>query len=82
MPIKALRARSFIVTLNNPKNELSDYESAAKKANAIWFTAQLEKGANGTVHVQAALGFKNPTLAGTVTKIFPGCHVERAKAPA
>jgi len=69
--------------LNNPEHGLEDYMSAAKAAKATWYMSQLEKGKEtGTVHIQAALGFANPVWSNTIKKIFPGAHIERAKAPA
>lgn len=47
--------------------------------DALYARAQLEKGAEGTPHYQACVGYKTPKRLATMIKRFPGCHVEITK---
>lgn len=52
---------NWLGTLNNPKIEAKDFlESWFKKANAVYVVGQLEKGAEGTPHIQYFVNFKKP----------------------
>lgn len=55
------KARMFIGTLNNPdETALPAYlESWHKLAGAVYVTGQLEKGENGTPHLQYFIQFKS-----------------------
>ena len=59
---------NYLGTYNNPKNfEPQEYlEMWVKKASAVYVVGQLEKGAEGTVHIQFFINFKKPgmTIAG------------------
>jgi len=56
----------FLGTLNNPLEHHADFdlaqylESWKTKAGAVYVTGQLEKGEEGTPHVQYFVQFKKP----------------------
>jgi hypothetical protein len=53
------RARNWICTLNNPDIEIKDYlEAWFTKGKAAYVCGQLEKGEEGTPHIQYYLNFK------------------------
>lgn len=49
------------------------------KKDALYARGQLEKGAEGTPHFQACVGYKQPRHFKAMIKKFPGCHIEAAK---
>lgn len=51
-------SRNFIVTLNNPKIDVSELKEIVVKLGFTYFRGQLEKGAEGTPHIQACFGGK------------------------
>lgn len=61
-----MKSSRWIGTLNNPKAEPEEFLRLwFEKAGARYVTGQLEKGQEGTVHIQYALYFKDPVrLAG------------------
>lgn len=53
--------------------------SAFKASGASWFVGQLEKGEEGTVHLQAAIGYENAVRFSTIKKVVPQAHIENSK---
>lgn len=59
-----------MITVNNPPQSLEDYFLAAKNSGATFARMQLEKGEQGTLHVQAIIGFKTPVAPPKLRKVF------------
>lgn len=76
------KARNWIITLNNPELDVEDYALALKLSGATWFVGQLEKGDKGTIHLQAAFGYKDPIRFSAVKKILPEAHIEKTNCGA
>lgn len=52
---------NWLGTLNNPTVDPQEFlQSWHNKANAVYVVGQLEKGAEGTVHIQYFVNFKKP----------------------
>jgi hypothetical protein len=52
---------NYLATLNNPEVDPREFlESWVTKAKASYVTGQLEKGQEGTVHIQYFINFKKP----------------------
>lgn len=74
------RGRNWILTINNPAGAPSE---AIPDDERIRFAAwQLERGEQGTEHIQAFLQFKQPVRFGTLKLLFPTAHIEQARDPA
>lgn len=70
------RARSYILTVNNPEGtELSQHP---REKYAIW---QLEAGENGTRHIQAYVQLEAPVAFSTMVALYPRAHIEVARSP-
>lgn len=52
------KSRNFFLTKNNPTESLEEFESVLKHQADYW-ACQYEKGAQGTKHFQACMGYKN-----------------------
>ena len=72
------KARHWIMTWNNPDITLDEFKTLSERAGASTMQAQLEKGENGTVHIQAYLGYPNNVHFNSVKKKFSKCHIEKA----
>lgn len=70
------KARRWLGTLNNPDVALArDYlELWHTKAGARYVNGQVEKGAEGTVHVQFFLNFKDPVRISALKKHCARAH--------
>lgn len=76
------RSRGYMIVINNPKPQ--DYliwksinpEFKPKVKHAIY---QLERGSNGTLHMQGGIYFENQVLWRSVKKMFPRAFVEDAR---
>lgn len=73
----------FIGTLNNPTEHYKDFiaqdwlEAFHKKAGAVYTNGQLEKGTEGTVHLQFYTSFPKETRGKRITamkKLCPHTH--------
>lgn len=73
-----MTARTFICTWNNPEEEPDVLlERIHNTLKAVYTVGQLEKGENGTPHIQFAINFKSP-VRGTKFKKWP-VHWEKAR---
>ncbi len=65
---KQITGRTFIGTLNNPSEHYPDItpdeylQAWRTRAGAEYVTGQLEKGQEGTVHIQFFVQWKKPAL--------------------
>ena len=78
------RNRHFQVVINNPEIALDEFRALCEnQLNATAMQAQIEKGENGTPHIQAHLSFTDAKSFATLKKRLPhGAHIEKAKNPA
>lgn len=77
----AQRATCWSITINNPTEE--DFDAVANRQGVVWFKqfeGQIEKGENGTPHIQGMLRTAS-TKFSAVKKLFPRAHIEIAKSP-
>jgi len=70
---KQVRARNWLLTLNNPDKKLEDIHILT---GAVYTCGQLEKGKEGTVHLQFFQNFKNATNLGFYKKFDKRIHAE------
>ena len=65
------RNRSWFLTINNPEsNELYQHKT---ERYAAW---QIEKGQNGTEHIQAVIHLSNAISFSAIKKVYPTAHIE------
>lgn len=71
-------SRNFVITYNNPKEDIHQLLERIKAYGFTYGRAQLERGESGTLHIQATFGGKQckPTM---LHKLLPGVHVEVAR---
>lgn len=76
-----MSARNWLGTYNNPPAEfIIDYlEKWHTGGNARYVVGQLEKGAEGTPHIQFFLNFKNETRMAALKKHCGKAHFEPVK---
>lgn len=68
------------MTLNNPELFTADYlEQIHKKSKATYTVGQLEKGAEGTPHIQFFMNFKTPVRPTAIKKLDNRLHIEVVK---
>lgn len=68
------------MTLNNPDEFHEDYlENFYKKTKAQYVCGQLEKGAEGTLHLQFFANYKDQKKAGGIKKHDNRLHIEIVK---
>lgn len=74
------RVRGWCVTINNPneEDEITVY-SLPESTQIKYGVMGLEKGENGTPHVQGFIYFHNPTRFATVKSIFGRAHIEHMR---
>lgn len=72
--------RHFIITWNNPTETLENFSKNVTEIGFKYFAGQIEKGENGTRHIQAAFGGKRCRID-QIKKAFPKLHIEIAKHP-
>lgn len=69
------KQRSWSITWNNPPDDWST--TFEKMEHLFKYIAQEETGEkNGTKHIQAGIRSNNPRSFKSITKLFPGCHIE------
>jgi len=67
-------SRNYVFTLNNPEsNDLPDFQHARY---IVW---QLEKGENGTKHIQGYIELSSPRRIAALKKWLPRAHFETRK---
>lgn len=70
-------SRNWLMTLNHPKVEAKDYlEKIFRLSKAKYCCGQLEKGKEGTPHLQFFLNFKEPCKASKIKKLDKELHIE------
>lgn len=75
---QAKKLRSYVFTINNyTDDDLKELERISKVAKKL--VAQVERGEEGTPHVQGVVQFKNPKTFATLKKQLPRAHIEKCK---
>ncbi len=77
------RARTWILTLNNPSSELLAQlrsQKALLKYKVKQYLIQEEVGKEGTPHLQGAIQFEDNLEFNTVKRIFPTAHWEKSRS--
>lgn len=76
-----MKSRNWLGTLNNPQDGL--YKEYLEKWMTVkgckYVCGQLEKGAEGTVHIQYFLNFAEPTRVSALKKYCSRSHFEEVK---
>lgn len=72
---------NWLGTLNNPEVSCQDFlESLFNKMNAVYVVGQLEKGAEGTPHIQFFINLKKPGCRMAALRKFCGkAHYEEVR---
>jgi hypothetical protein len=74
------KVRNYLCTLNNPPEGYEDYLRLwYEKGKARYVCGQLEKGAEGTLHLQYFLNFSNPQRLAALKKHCSKSHFEPVK---
>lgn len=69
------RKRYWFITVNNPTEEIKKkIREIANAKNDYVF--QVEKGEQGTVHIQGVLLYKHPQRFSSIKKLLPTAHIE------
>lgn len=73
--------RNWLATLNNPDDIVAPefLEMIYEKTNAVYVCGQVEKGEEGTVHIQYFLNVKKPMRLAALKKICARSHFEPVK---
>lgn len=72
--------RTWLITKNNPDTDSRDWLCALyEKSGAVYVCGQLEKGANGTPHIQAYVNFKTPQRLAKLQKYDKKIHAVPVK---
>lgn len=72
--------RNWLGTLNNPDMTPQEYlEAGYTKLKAKYTCGQLEKGEEGTPHIQFFVNCNPPQRLAAMTKAFPKAHFEKVK---
>ena len=69
-------ARNWLCTLNNPGD--CSLAKIHELTGAVFTVGQLEKGENGTLHLQFFQNFKGPVRLSHYKKVLPAAHCEAA----
>jgi len=74
------QSKNWLITINNPSTDAKSTIQFVQQLGFTWGAAQLERGEQGTEHIQAAFGGKQFRFD-SLKKLFPGAHIESAKHP-
>lgn len=72
------KSANWFMTVNNPKQTIQEFFELLRK-DAVFARVQEERGAEGTHHYQACVGYKSQRHFLKLQKSFPGAHIERSK---
>lgn len=76
------RSTCWSITINNPTQaDIDNTNNVSGWKDFIEFQGQIEKGENGTEHIQGMLRTKSVKFS-VVKKHFPRAHIEVARSPA
>ncbi len=73
-----MTSRNWLLTLNNPEDLAQDYlERIHGSLKAVYTVGQLEKGEEGTPHIQFYMNFKAPCRPSVFKKYDKSIHFEK-----
>lgn len=73
-----MTARNWLGTLNNPDMVPHEFlENMFIKTKAAYVCGQLEKGKDGTAHIQFFVNLKSPVRISVLTKVCKEAHYEK-----
>lgn len=76
-----MTSRSYCFTINNPDMYAAEYlETIHAALKADYTVGQLERGAEGTPHIQGCVWFKNSVRFTKIKKVIPTAHIEATKS--
>lgn len=75
---KNSRAKHWCFTINNPELE-ADKNIMDQAPNRDYCVMQLERGEDGTLHIQGVIGFTTPKYFNTLKNLHPRAHWEVAR---
>lgn len=79
--VSSKRVRNWFITLNNPTEEEKEFWNSTIPQLVSNFAWQVEKGEEGTVHIQGVLGFSDGKSFSAVKKLLGDrYHLEPVKA--
>jgi len=75
-----MACKNWLCTLNKPEEDPKEYlEKFHRQVGAVYVVGQLEKGAEGTPHIQFFVNFKDSQRISRLTKIDRKGHYEQVK---
>ncbi len=79
--IPNIRSRKWCITINNPviNDKKIYFKKLTQRHTFIDYIFGLEKGEEGTPHIQGFVNFKNAITFRSMKKAFPKAHIEKAK---
>lgn len=80
LKIQIMKSCNFILTINNPTIDVHQFIELVKAKGFKYGRVQLERGEQGTLHLQGCLGGKSTRIS-AVKSMFPTAHIETAKSP-
>lgn len=78
-----MTSRNWLLVLNNPNKYIEDtttedfLKTIFEKTEATFCTGQLEKGEEGTPHIQFFLNFGTPVRASKIKKVCKHLHITK-----
>lgn len=67
---------AYVITINNPEVDIHQWLDLARAHGANAAICQMEKGEEGTPHIQGWFHFENKRSFKAVKKMFPSAHLE------
>lgn len=74
-----MKSRNYVFTLNNPEVDIHQWLEKAKATGACAARCQLERGEEGTLHIQGFVQYKSPRSFASIKKQFTREHIEVCK---
>jgi len=74
------QSRNYLLTLNNPTEPAQEYlDKIHQTLKAVYTVGQLEKGANGTIHIQFFMNFHIARRPAFIKKFDNRLHLDVVK---
>lgn len=76
-PQNGKKYKSYFLTINNPTFPGAELPQHPNESYACW---QLERGKEGTLHLQIVLCFNQQINFGPIKKLYPRAHIQKTKS--